>query len=145
MSTKISELTAAGALTGTEIVPVVQSSTTKRTTTQDIADLAGLGYTVYTATLAATAGNAPTETVIHHDTIGGTISYGYTGIGNYSVTRTGDFSLGKVFCLVNAQGDDGVTTWPAMAYEAGDGTLVLVIGGGAGDYFRIMIEIRVYP
>lgn len=43
MATKISELTAAGALTGTETVPVVQSSTTKRTTAQAIANLAPSG------------------------------------------------------------------------------------------------------
>ena len=36
---KISELSAAGALTGTEIVPIVQSSTTVRTTAQSIANL----------------------------------------------------------------------------------------------------------
>lgn len=42
----ISGLPAAGALTGTEEVPVVQSATTKKTTTQDIADLAsGSGAT----------------------------------------------------------------------------------------------------
>ena len=40
---KISGLPASGALTGTEIVPIVQSGTTKRTTTQDIADLGGGG------------------------------------------------------------------------------------------------------
>lgn len=48
MATKISELTAAGALTGTETVPVVQSSTTKRTTAQAIANLAPSGSTVPT-------------------------------------------------------------------------------------------------
>lgn len=40
---KISGLPASGALTGTEIVPIVQSGTTKRTTTQAIADLGGGG------------------------------------------------------------------------------------------------------
>ena len=51
---KISELTAAGALTGDELVPVVQDGETLRTTAQDIADLGGggaLGYDVYAATL----------------------------------------------------------------------------------------------
>jgi hypothetical protein len=37
---KISELTASGALVGTEVAPLVQSSTTKRTTVQAIANLA---------------------------------------------------------------------------------------------------------
>lgn len=41
--TKISALTAAGALTGTELVPIVQSGATKRTTTQAIANLFGGG------------------------------------------------------------------------------------------------------
>lgn len=38
---KISDLTAASALDGTEIVPIVQGGSTDRTTTQAIADLAG--------------------------------------------------------------------------------------------------------
>ena len=36
---KISALTSAGTITGTEIVPVVSSGITKRTTTQNIAEL----------------------------------------------------------------------------------------------------------
>lgn len=40
---KISQLTASGVLTGTELVPVVQSGVTVQTTTQDIADLGGGG------------------------------------------------------------------------------------------------------
>lgn len=40
---KISALTSAGALTGTEEVPIVQSGVTVKTTTQDIADLGGGG------------------------------------------------------------------------------------------------------
>lgn len=40
---KISELTAAGALDGTELVGIVQGGTTVQTTTQDIADLGGGG------------------------------------------------------------------------------------------------------
>ncbi len=38
--TKISGLSSAGALGGTEPVPIVQSSATVKTTVQDIADLA---------------------------------------------------------------------------------------------------------
>lgn len=43
MSKKISELTAASALTGAELVEVVQGGTNKRTTVQDIADLSAAG------------------------------------------------------------------------------------------------------
>lgn len=42
---KISELTSAGALTGAEILEVVQGGANKQTTTQDIADLSGGGGT----------------------------------------------------------------------------------------------------
>lgn len=41
MATKISELVAAGALSGTELVPVVQSGSTVRTTAQAMANLGG--------------------------------------------------------------------------------------------------------
>jgi len=41
MSIKISELTSGSALSGTEELPIVQSATTKKTTVQDIANLAG--------------------------------------------------------------------------------------------------------
>ena len=48
MSTiKISQLPNSGALTGTEIVPVVQGNDTVQTTTQDIANLGGLSGTNY--------------------------------------------------------------------------------------------------
>jgi hypothetical protein len=42
---KISQLTAAAALTGTEVVPIVQSGDTVKATTQNIANLFSLGYT----------------------------------------------------------------------------------------------------
>lgn len=56
-STKISDETTASSLTGTELVPVVQSGSNRKTTTQDIADLAsgGWGYTLVTATSATLA------------------------------------------------------------------------------------------
>ena len=45
---KISQLTAGSALTGAEEIPVVQGSSTVRTTAQDIANLAGGGFTLTT-------------------------------------------------------------------------------------------------
>lgn len=58
--TKISALTAASALTGVEIVPVVQSSANRRTTAQDIADLASGGALTLISTLTA-SGSASLE------------------------------------------------------------------------------------
>lgn len=53
-STKISDETAASALDGTELVPVVQGGANRRTTTQDIADLAA-GDVILDADVADTA------------------------------------------------------------------------------------------
>lgn len=53
---KISELTNAATLDGTEVLPIVQDGATVKVTTQDIADLGGGGgYVEVTGTL--TAGN----------------------------------------------------------------------------------------
>lgn len=141
----IPDLPTAASLTGSEPIETVQSGVSVKTTTQAIADLGGLGYLVYTAELSATAGNAPTETVVHKNTIVGSISYVYNGSGNYIITRTGDFAAGKVFGLANAQGDDTSTAYGSSVINLGDGTLLLIIGGGSGTYLNISIEIRVYP
>lgn len=53
-SKKISELTAASALTGTELVEVVQGGVNKQTTTQDIADLGSGGTGIVESIVAGT-------------------------------------------------------------------------------------------
>jgi len=55
----IPNLPAAGALIGTEVLPIVQSNTTSKTTVQAIANLAGLPYKVYTALLTQSGGDDP--------------------------------------------------------------------------------------
>jgi len=62
---KISALTSAGALAGTEPLPIVQGGTTKKTTAQDIANLASSGIP------KATAAGTDTYTA----TISGVTSY----------------------------------------------------------------------
>lgn len=54
-NTKTSDESAASALTGSELVRIVQSGSSVRTTTQDIADLGGWGYTLVTSTSATLA------------------------------------------------------------------------------------------
>lgn len=56
---KISQLTAAAALTGTEVVPVVQNNVTVKTTAQDIADLAGGGASTLNMVTVGTLGTSP--------------------------------------------------------------------------------------
>jgi len=56
MSKNISSLTAAGDLTGTEIVPIVQGGNTRRTTIQNIADVAAGPFHDVTLTAPSTFG-----------------------------------------------------------------------------------------
>lgn len=69
---KISALPAAGALTGTEAVPVVQGTTTVQTTAQAIANLSTAGVTqtsgTFTVTWSGGCSNAPTGTFTYVQT-----------------------------------------------------------------------------
>jgi hypothetical protein len=81
---RISELTAAAALDGTEVVPVVQDGTTVRTTAQAIADLGGgSGSTAF-------AYGAITEAGVVEFGVG-IASAVRNGPGDYNVTLSGSF------------------------------------------------------
>lgn len=69
MSVTISGLPAATALTGAELVPIVQASTTKRATTQDIANLATIDLANATGTLLPTHGGTGLSTYVQGDLI----------------------------------------------------------------------------
>lgn len=86
--TKISELAAASALSGTELVPVVQGGVTERTTAQDIADLAQSGTPVFAAwTPTLTQSGTVTATVAIGRSV--TIDKFVTAWFRLSVTGTG--------------------------------------------------------
>lgn len=61
---KISELSAATALTGAEIVPIVQGGASVQTTAQDIANLAGTGAVTHEGTITTIMGTAGTSFVV---------------------------------------------------------------------------------
>ena len=70
---KISELTAASTLAGTEVLPLVQGGTTKKATAQQIADLVGLGsYATQAYVDAALAGLSWKQAVRAATTAAGT-------------------------------------------------------------------------
>lgn len=94
----INGLSAAGALDGTEEVPVFQDGANKKTTTQDIADLGGgsLGYLVYTAILSQSGEQAPEATILKN-TLSGTPAWSRTGVGNYKITLAGAFTANKTY------------------------------------------------
>ena len=85
----ISGLPAAGALAGTELVPVVQSGVTAKTTTQDIANLSGGGSGLHCDVFTPT-GSGYTYTLTH--TPGGKVMLIWNGLtvtqANFSVVGT---------------------------------------------------------
>jgi len=73
---KISELTSGSALSGTEVVPIVQSGATVKVTTQDIADLGGGG------------GTNPTSTYIPYNDGGAFVDSGFSYTGPLGLEKT---------------------------------------------------------
>lgn len=124
--TKISAMTSAGALTGTEEVPVVQSGANVKTTVQDIADLAGGGgiaHTVasgtdtYTATVTGVTTYADGDAYLVKFTNGNTTgcSLNINGIGDRTLFRNNDGALiggdiwanGEMLCVYDSALDGG--------------------------------------
>jgi hypothetical protein len=119
---KISQLTAGSALTGAEEIPVVQGSSTVRTTAQDIADLAG-GVTGGGTTTTIPLFNASTNVTNSVITqVSGNIRIG----SNYGQTKK-----------VNVQGDIDLT---GVLSNNGTqiinvGTDYIALGDGTGKLF----------
>ena len=109
---KISELTASGALTGTEELPIVQGGTTVRTTTQDIANLGGGG-----------GSPAGSDTQIQYNNAGAFgadalfTRDGATGNTNISATYTGNLFKQQVNSNIESLGYEGT----AMTFSDSSG------------------------
>lgn len=84
---KISQLTAAGAITGSEMVELVQSGSSVRSTVDGIKNGA---VKVYRALLTQSGTNAPVA-VILENTLGAVPVWGYGGVGYYTLTLAGAF------------------------------------------------------
>ena len=154
---KISQLTAASALTGTEELPIVQSGQTVKTTAQDIADLAGGGasYLKYTAVLGQLGINPP-QVIVLENTIGN-IVWTRNITGDYYGTLIGAFPQNKTWCSATSGANIGNTTVLFLTRD-NDDTLRLqskaLFDGADQDInsddggnlvYECSIEIRVYP
>lgn len=169
-NTKISQLSSAAALDGTEEVPIVQSGETVKTTTQDIADLGGggsLGYSVYKASMSQSGTSNPTVNVFENTIGGASETWTRTATGDYYTDTTVAFDVSKIFLPFNglpanntAQyaffNDEGLPS-ALLQYRFSDngGNLRITInffdGAGnpqdisSGDGTIYLPEIQVYP
>ena len=79
----------------------------------DMSNFGTSTYKVYTALLTQTSNNAPVATVLEN-TLGGTPTFTYIGIGGYQMTLNGSFNSSKTWVVggsadVNAGGGDFAT------------------------------------
>lgn len=139
--TKISEMTDAGTLDGTEEVPVLKGGANKKTKLR--------GYKVYTALLAQSGTDAPVATVLEN-TLGGVITYTYSATGAYNINVTNNaFTANKVACMV---GDTFNSVGTAVNFLTPYTTSQIQMqvydldGNDTDDQLvQTLLEIRVYP
>lgn len=149
---KISALTAASALTGTELVEVVQSGTNKKSTTQDIADLAA-AYTapsVYAVRLTQSGTGDPSGAA-SANTTGATVALARTGGGYASVTfSSAVLTAGKTIVQLSGRGSGGYTDPKLFAHQVAS-TTVINLGAfrasdqTAEDGWVLDLTVTIYP
>lgn len=142
---KISDLDAAATLDGTELVELEQDGTSVKCTTQDIADLGGGGsYLKYVALVSQTGTGAPTATVLEN-TLGGTVVWTRSDVGDYRATLSGVFTENKTVIFNNLTGGfANYIFWNStseIAINTTDNTGTFVDDA----LVSTSIEIRVYP
>lgn len=153
MAIKISELTSVTSIAGTEVIPVVQSATTKKATIDDL-----LGYKVFIANLTYDTLNAEFNNDVFKDTITG-LSFSRTSAGQYTIDSAGSlFTANKTYVMINQNnysgaGGAGNFTYN-MAWRSNTSTIVIQtadvdVEGANVTYDDLLsnlsIEIRVYP
>ena len=141
--TKISAETAAGALDGSEIVPVVQAGANRRTTTQDIADLAAGGSGLYSQVLSAVPTSASTGLTTWANQGSATVADDATGVTIYSPSngasdnfrlrwKTAPATPYTVTALVGFTAST-ITSFPACGFGWYDGTKLQCFSFGFGN------------
>jgi hypothetical protein len=158
---KISELSSAATLTGSEEVAIVQSNATVKTTAQDIADLAGGGGVSYTSYVAKISGDSPVTSSIFENTTGLTFTwtsgssygtaYSYTTtISSVDPTEIAVFLAGE-FVLIDEKGISVVYPKPAYKITTVNSTTATIdiiydtMYGGVPAGIPITVEVRIYP
>ena len=142
---KISELSSAGTLTGSELLEIVKNSANYKTTSLEVANLSKT-YTVYTAKVSQSGTDAPTATVIENTT-DETFTFDYLSQGTYKVTKSGStfdetktvvFHSGYSAYWFGVAVVDGYDNIPFITSPYNDNTIV------QDDLLNGVIEIRIY-
>lgn len=136
---KISDLTAAAALDGTELIEGEQDGGSVQITAANVSRCL---YKRYVALLSQSGTDAPVATVLEN-TLGGTVVWTRNDVGDYTGTLAGAFTVGKTFVVVapingfiNINKD-----LDSILIQIIEQTLVL-----SDEYLNLTaIEIRVYP
>lgn len=158
-SKKISQLTSASTpLTGTEELAIVQGGQTLKATAQDVADLAGAPYLVYTANLYQTGTNAPEASSVQENTIGISPIFTYINVGEYQMEFPGLFPIAEGFDKVSLFFTNRISHGNVTISQAFPNTTLFFIS--SVPYFSFgpftanqptdsllagSIEIRIYP
>ena len=98
---------------------------------------------IYSANLTQTGTNAPTADVFEN-TLGGTVTFGYTSPGVYTASLTGAFTADKTFILVNTGHKNGfIRCWrvDADTIRIESYNNAFVIGNGILEDTSIRIEV----
>jgi hypothetical protein len=164
---KISALTSAGALAGTEPLPIVQGGSTKKTTVQDIANLAtdsipkatASGTDTYTATISGVASYADGDAYLIRFTNGNTsaATLNINSLGAKSLYRNNDGAIiggdiwagGEMLCVYNSTLNAfqcvGTSPNSIFAYVTNDDSVSITKGqvvyafGGTGDRMTVKL------
>jgi hypothetical protein len=157
---KISELSSAAALTGSEEVAIVQSNATVKTTAQDIADLAGGGGVSYTSYVAIVSGSPAGASTVFENTTGLTFTWSNgadtdyfsytTTISSVNPAKIAIFLAGE-FLLIDSKGISVVYPKPAYKITTVNPTTATIdivydtMYGGVSAGIPITVEVRIYP
>ena len=103
-------------------------------------------YKVYTALLERTGATAPTATILENTL--GTITFAYTGPGNYGILSSGLFTINKTFVLLQKQayGLPGNTLGTLITSVNSISIMQSTTAGANNDDWAlpVCVEIRVY-
>jgi len=132
---------------GTQVDPVTEENKTVQFTVGQIAAFANsysLGYTVYSASLVAAAGAAPTATILQNTT-GLTFTWTRTGPGVFVATVAGTpFATNKFWAMSSAKVPQLTSIVRTSTNTARLDNVTSSTGAALNDLVEAYVEIRVY-